>query len=210
MERVLLTLGGVQVEAVWDESRGLFVLFEGEVSRAGGAWQPGRRLTLQPGAPSPGPEAAPASLASYSPSSDHEEWRRTLAGTVPVTGTGAQPLPLPLCRAAHTPPPGCPAPMPGAPARPARPEPAPPTPYPPQPSRWRFPPRRPAEHPPLPQPGPGRPDCQPFWPRDCKHPDHQPFWPGTGAHFLALRRLCRAVLLPVGTTPARNPSAVVA
>ncbi|CAE7877236.1 set5, partial [Symbiodinium microadriaticum] len=36
MERVLLTLGGVQLEAVWDESRSLFVLFEGEVSRPAG------------------------------------------------------------------------------------------------------------------------------------------------------------------------------
>ncbi|OLP93081.1 hypothetical protein AK812_SmicGene25033 [Symbiodinium microadriaticum] len=31
---------GVQLEAVWDESRSLFVLFEGEVSRAGGVLQP--------------------------------------------------------------------------------------------------------------------------------------------------------------------------
>ena len=91
MERVLLTLGGVQLEAVWDESRSLFVLFEGEVSRAGGAWQPGRL----PPTTSPSPSRSPARYRSSSPaSSDHEEWRPRLRTPSPVPGPARSRSPL--------------------------------------------------------------------------------------------------------------------
>ena len=131
--------------------------------------------------------------------------RRPLPGTLPVTC--AQPLTLPLRRAAHTPPAGCPAPTPGAPASSA----FPPAPYPPQPSRWGFPPhptRRPAQHAPFWQRGPGRPDRQPFWPRDPGHPDDQPLWPRTGTDLLALRAVPLPGFTLLGTARAGYPPAV--
>eukprot|EP00439_Symbiodinium_sp_Y106_P070130 s3444_g12.t1 len=39
MDRVLLTLGNTQLQAVLDRNRGLFVLFQAEVTSAGGSWQ---------------------------------------------------------------------------------------------------------------------------------------------------------------------------
>ena len=83
MERVLLTLGGVQLEAVWDESRSLFVLFEGEVSRPAG---PGSLAAFLP-RPLSSPSRSPARYRSSSPaSSDHEAWRPRLRTPCPVPG----------------------------------------------------------------------------------------------------------------------------
>ena len=89
MERVTLTLQGVQLEAALDRR----VHASAQPCRGSCcAPKPCKLLLLRPRG-----VAASATLS-----------RRPLPGTLPVTC--AQPLTLPLRRAAHTPPAGCPAP----------------------------------------------------------------------------------------------------
>ena len=82
MDRVLLTLGDTQLQAVLDRNRGLFVLFQAEVRSAGGSWQ--AYDPSPPGSPSPGRTSGdndlnPATPAvSSSASSDHGDWRPRL------------------------------------------------------------------------------------------------------------------------------------
>ena len=184
MERVTLTLQGVQLEAALDRR----VHASAQPCRGSCcAPKPCKLLLLRPRG-----VAASATLS-----------RRPLPGTLPVTC--AQPLTLPLRRAAHTPPAGCPAPTPGAPASSA----FPPAPYPPQPSRWGFPPhptRRPAQHTPFWQRGQGRPDR----PRDPGHQDDQPLWPRTGTDLLALRAVPLPGFALLGTAHPGYPPAVAA
>ena len=82
MDRVLLTLGNTQLQAVLDRNRGLFVLFQAEVTSAGGSWQaydaspPG---SLSPCRTSGDNDLNPATPAvSSSASSDHGDWRPRL------------------------------------------------------------------------------------------------------------------------------------
>ena len=80
MELVSLTLGGVQVQAALDSARGLLVLFEADVQRAGGTYQP-----RESSAPRRTSRSRSRTCSSYS-----GEWRRS---------------PSPLCRRPPTPPP---------------------------------------------------------------------------------------------------------
>ena len=78
MDRVLLTLGNTQLQAVLDRNRGLFVLFQAEVTSAGGSWLP--YDASPPGSPSPGRTSGDNHLpaGSSSASSDHGDWRPRL------------------------------------------------------------------------------------------------------------------------------------
>ena len=80
MEFVSLTLGGVQVQAALDSARGLLVLFEADVQRAGGTYQPRERSAPRRNSRS----------RSRTCSSSSGEWRRS---------------PSPLPRRPPTPPP---------------------------------------------------------------------------------------------------------
>ena len=196
MERVTLTLQGVQLEAALDRARGLVVLFLTEVESAG--------CTLQP---SPAPEAAaPPSPASCS-SSDHEEWRPRLRSPA---APSPEPSPSPVRSRSPCLFDGRPTPRPPAAGCP-RPE-RPPV----QPSRRRRTHRSrrggvslhtrqdaPRSTHPF-----GRED--PFWPCDPGHPDDQPLWPRTGTDLLALRAVPLPGVTFLGTARAGYPPAVAA
>ena len=67
MELVSLTLGGVQVQAALDSARGLLVLFEADVQRPGGTYQPRERSAPRRNSRS----------RSRTCSSSSGEWRRS-------------------------------------------------------------------------------------------------------------------------------------